>query len=413
MNPEPMNLEPPLADNVAMLLPMVPQSGSRLATVSGAVPRITSLLVKPASAVCNLDCEYCFYLERATGPYQGRKRTMSLATLERLVSGYLACSFPLSAFSFQGGEPTLAGLDFSRALVKLQQQYGRPGQTIANSMQTNGILLDGAWCDLFKKYSFLIGLSLDGPEDVHDRYRVTRKREGSWTRVMSGLRQLQRHDVDFNILCVVSQANVARAVEIYRFFRALGVERMQFIPLAEFEPDGTPLSSTISADEYGAFLCEIFEEWWPERTRVRVRFFDNLAEAIAGVKPGCCTMHESCDSYVVVEYTGDVYPCDFFVETGWKLGNVAADSWPEIARRQRRLTFASKKLVPHAECSVCEYQQICHGGCPKLRHAQNGRFEDLDWFCGGYKRIFARAVPPLREEISQLLAGDSPRELRS
>jgi uncharacterized protein len=153
MNPEPMNLEPPLADNVAMLLPMAPQSGSPLATVSGAVPRITSLLVKPASAVCNLDCEYCFYLDRATDPYQGRKRTMSLATLERLVSGYLAYSFPLSAFSFQGGEPTLAGLDFFRALVKLQQQYGRPGQTIANSRQTNGILLDGAWCDLFKKFA--------------------------------------------------------------------------------------------------------------------------------------------------------------------------------------------------------------------------------------------------------------------
>jgi uncharacterized protein len=206
------------------------------------------------------------------------------------------------------------------------------------------------------------------------------------------------------VLCVVSQANVRRASEIYRFFRSRRLDNLQFIPLAEFAPDGTPLPSTITADEYGAFLCEIFDAWWPERREVRVRFFDNIAEALGGMKPGCCTMHDSCDSYVVVEYNGDVYPCDFFVEGEWTLGNVVTDSWSEIARRQRRQTFAAKKQVPHAECLACEYRSICHGGCPKLRHAARQRFEDLDWFCGAYKQIFARAVPALRDEIHTLLA---------
>ena len=387
-----------------VMLPMASDTGAMTAAVSGPVPRITSLLIKPASAVCNLDCEYRFYLDRAADPYQDRKtRTMSPATLERLVSGYLAYSFPTSAFSFQGGEPTLAGIDFFKQLVHLQQRYGRRGQTVGNSIQTNGVLLDSGWCDLFRKYGFLVGLSIDGPEDVHDLYRFDRQRRGTWTRVMRGLRRLQQHGVDFNVLCVVSKANVGRAAEVYRFFRSLGVEHMQFIPLAEFAADGTPLDSTISAAEYGAFLCELFDAWWPERRTVRVRFFDNVAEAIAGLKPGCCTMHDSCDSYAVVEYNGDVYPCDFFVESGWKLGNIEADSWPEIGRRQRRRAFAEKKQIAHAECAVCEYQSICHGGCPKLRHARQQRFDDLDWFCGAYKQIFARAVPALGDEIRKVM----------
>jgi uncharacterized protein len=136
---------------------------------------------------------------------------------------------------------------------------------------------------------------------------------------------------------------------------------------------------------------------------VRVRFFDNMAEALAGRKPGTCTMHESCDSYAVVEYNGDVYPCDFFVEAGWKLGNIELDSWTEIARRQRRQAFALKKSEPHPECAICDYRRICHGGCPKLRHGPRRRFEDLDWFCGAYKRIFARAVQPIEKDVRQLL----------
>ncbi len=382
-----------------------------MATVSGPVPRISSILIKPASAICNLDCEYCFYLDRQADPYSALpERTMRLETLEKLVDGYLLYSYPNAVFAFQGGEPTLAGLKFFEALVDLQKRHGRNGHSVSNSIQTNGILLDRAWCELFRAYNFLVGLSLDGPEDVHDRYRLNKAGHPTWAKVVEGVEVLRSAQVEFNVLCVVSKANVTRARDLYRFFQKLGIRHLQFIPLAEFEADGTPAPFTISAEEYGRFLCEIFDLWWPERRQRSIRFFENIAESLAGQRPSTCTMHTSCDSYVVVEYNGDVYPCDFFVESQWRLGNIELDSWPEISRRQRRLRFAEKKAVPHAECAVCEYSNICHGGCPKLRHAPKQRFDDLDWFCGSYKTIFAKAVPALEREVRQILAAQARRQ---
>ncbi|MGB7719994.1 MAG: anaerobic sulfatase maturase [Bryobacteraceae bacterium] len=370
----------------------------------GPTPRISSLLIKPASAVCNLDCAYCFYLDRQADPYHALPaRRMSLETLERLVDTYLFYSYPHSVFAFQGGEPTLAGLRFFTKLVEFEKQYGRDGQTVANSLQTNALLLDQNWCDLFRAYDWLLGVSLDGPEAVNDLYRVDKQGRGSWKRVIQSVELLQKNNLEFNILCVLSQANVGRPQELYRFFRGLGIGHLQFIPLAEFDPRGNP---PISPQQYGRFLCDLFDLWWPDRRKVRIRLFDNIAEALAGQKPGNCTMHETCDSYVVVEYNGDVYPCDFFVESSWKLGNMVLDSWPEIARRTRRFTFAAKKTLAHPECQACQYRSICHGGCPKLRHGPHGRFEDLDYFCQAYKMIFARSVEPLRAELRRLRVGE-------
>lgn len=368
---------------------------------SATTPRIHSLLIKPASAVCNLDCAYCFYLDRAADPYAALPaRRMTAETLERLVDSYLFYSYPNSSFAFQGGEPTLAGLPFFENLIKLQQRYGRNGQSVGNSMQTNAMLLDADWCALFREYNWLLGVSLDGPEEIHDLYRCNKEGRGTWKRVIQGVETLQRERVEFNILCVLSQANVGRARELYRFYRGLGVEHLQFIPLAEFDGAGNPLPYTITSEQYGRFLTELFDVWWPDRHKVHVRFFDNIAEALAGHKPGTCTMHETCDSYVVVEYNGDVYPCDFFVESRWKLGNVELDSWPEIARRARRYQFASQKTIGHPECRVCKFQSICHGGCPKFRHGPRGDFSDLDYFCSAYKTIFRRASAPLRKELA-------------
>jgi serine-type anaerobic sulfatase-maturating enzyme len=378
--------------------------------ISGAAPRITSLLIKPASAVCNLDCEYCFYLDRDADPYKALPaRRMSYDTLERLVDTYLFYSYPNSTFAFQGGEPTLAGLPFFEKLVEFQKQYGRDGQSVSNALQTNGTLLDKNWCDLFRSYQWLIGLSLDGPEEVNDRFRFNKEGRGTWKRVMETVELFKKERVDFNILCVLSQANVDKPKELYRFYRGLGIENLQFIPLAEFDREGNPMPFTITPEQYGRFLCEVFDLWWPERRKVRIRFFDNVAEALAGQKPGSCTMHETCDSYVVVEYNGDVYPCDFFVESNWKLGNVVLDSWSEIARRTRRYSFASKKTLAHPECQVCEYQSICHGGCPKFRHGPHGRFEELDYFCQAYKMVFARTVGPLQAEVRKLLGNQSQK----
>ncbi len=372
---------------------------------SNAAPPISSLLIKPASAVCNLDCSYCFYLDRDADPYKALPaRRMTLETLERLVDSYLFYSYPNSVFAFQGGEPTLAGLPFFEKLVQFQQQHGRDGQSVSNALQTNAMLLDKNWCELFRSYQWLLGVSLDGPEEVHDLYRYNKEGHGTWKRVMESVALLKKNGVEFNILCVLSQANVGKAKELYRFYRGLGIDNVQYIPLAEFDAAGNPLPFTITAEQYGRFLCETFDVWWPERRRMRIRFFDNIAEALAGQKPGTCTMHETCDSYVVVEYNGDVYPCDFFVEGAWKLGNVDLDSWPEIARRTRRYSFACKKTLAHPDCQVCEYQSICHGGCPKFRHGPHGDFNHLDYFCQAYKMIYARSTGPLQEEVRKLLS---------
>lgn len=368
-------------------------------------PRISSLLIKPVSAVCNLDCSYCFYLDREADPYKALPaRRMSPDTLERLVDTYLFYSYPASVFAFQGGEPTLAGPAFFESLVEFQQRFGRGGQAVSNALQTNGILIDDRWCRIFKQYEWLIGISIDGPEEMHDRYRFNKQGKGTWKQVVKGIETLQKNGVEFNVLCVLSQANVEHPEAVYRFFRSLGIEHIQYIPLSEFDQLGQPLPFTITPEQYGRFLCKTFDLWWPERRKVRIRYFDNIAEALAGQKPGNCTLHETCDSYVVVEYNGDVYPCDFFVEAKWKLGNLNVDSWPEIARRQKRYDFARKKAVPHPECQVCEYQSICHSGCPKHRHDKRQKFEDLDYFCQAYKMIFAKSVGPLRKEVEHIMA---------
>ncbi len=372
--------------------------------VLGPTPRITSLLIKPASAVCNLDCAYCFYLDREADPYKALPgRRMTEDTLERLVDTYLFYSYPDSVFAFQGGEPTLAGLPFFQKLVEFQKQYGRNGQNVSNAMQTNAVLLDRNWANLFRNYNWLLGVSLDGPEAMHDLYRYNKGGQPTWRKVVDSIEMLQAEKVEFNLLCVLSQANVDQPRELYKFYKSLGVDNLQYIPLAEFNADGTPMPFTITPEQYGRFLCETFDAWWPDRRKMRIRFFDNIAEAVAGQKPGTCTMHETCDSYVVVEYNGDVYPCDFFVEKDWKLGNVTLDSWPEIARRSRRYGFASKKTLAHPECQICEYQSICHGGCPKFRHGPHRNFNDLDYFCSSYKMIFGKAVEPLKKEVAKLL----------
>ncbi len=371
--------------------------------VLGTTPRIQSLLIKPASAVCNLDCEYCFYLDREADPYKALPgRRMSDDVLERLVDQYMFYSYPTCVFAWQGGEPTLAGLKFFQKAVELQKRCGRDGHVVANALQTNAVLLTADWCDLLREYKFLLGVSLDGPEDMHDRYRVNKNRQGTWSKVMQGIETLRQGNVDFNILCVVSQANVHQPRKLYEWFRDQGFDFIQYIPLAEFDKDGTPLPFALTPEQYGRFLIETFECWWPDRRKVHIRFFDNIVEALVGEKPGNCTLHQTCDSYVVVEYNGDVYPCDFFVEGGWRLGNVTVDSFAEIARRHRRRDFASTKVIPHEECLKCEFEFVCHGGCPKLRHGRHHRFEDLDYFCQSYKMIYGHAIPPLRREAERI-----------
>ena len=386
-------------------LPILGESaGGSLSQGLGAVPRITSLLVKPVSAICNLDCAYCFYLDREADPYKSLPgRLMSEEMLERMVDTYMFYSYPNSVFAFQGGEPMLAGLDFYRKLTGFQKQYGRQGHKVSNSLQTNAVLIDEDWCELFSEHGWLLGVSLDGPQEIHDTYRRNKGGAGSWHQVIKGIEMLQKNKVEFNILCVLSQANAGKPQELYRFFKGMGVDNVQYIPLSEFYPDGTPMPFTITPEQYGRFLCETFDMWWSDRRKFRIRFFDNLAEAAVGIPAGSCMFHETCDSYAVVEYNGDIYPCDFFVEENWRLGNITLDSWPEIARSKRRQVFSGNKTILHTECQKCEWRSICRQGCPKSRYAPHRRFEDLDYFCTSYKMVFEKCVEPLRKDVEKLM----------
>ncbi len=378
-------------------------TAARSAPPSGTAPPITSLLIKPVSAVCNLACAYCFYLERAADPYKSLPaRRMSFEILENLVDGYLFYSYPNSVFAFQGGEPMLAGQPFFERLIDYQKQYGRDCQAISNIMQTNGVLIDDGWCRMFREHRWLVGISLDGPEEMHDRYRLDRQGNGAWKKVIRGIEALKRNGVECNVLCVLSQANVEQPEKIYRFFRALGVDHIQYIPLSEHDSAGRPSPFTVTPEQYGRFMCRTFDLWWPERRKVRIRCFDDIAEALAKQRPSNCAMHETCDSYVVVEYNGDVYPCDFYVEKHWLLGNITVDSWTEIARSRARYAFAARKAVTHPACQVCAFQSICHGGCPKNRYDAHRSFDGLDYFCPANQMIFAKAAGPLSRELEVL-----------
>ena len=364
---------------------------------------VGSLLIKPVSALCNLDCAYCFYCGRETDPYRDvANRVMPMEVLDRMVSDFEAYSFPRAVFAWQGGEPTLAGLDFFRRAVNLQQEHGHPGLVVSNSFQTNGLLIDDAWASFFAEYRFLVGLSLDGPREMHDRFRVTRSGAGSWDRVMEAAQRLRDADVEVNILCCVHGDNAGEAAVLHGFFRDLGIEHVQYIPIAEFGPDGAALPGTVSDEAYGQFLRDLFDAWWPDRERVRVRFFDNLLEGLLGQRPGSCTMHRTCESYLVVEHNGDVYPCDFFVDADWKIGNLTESRIAELARSPVRARFAARKLLSRDECAACNVRFLCNQGCPKLRHARFGRFDDLDVYCASYRGFFDHALPRLREFAEEI-----------
>lgn len=267
-------------------------------------------------------------------------------TLKRLLDTYLFYSYPNSTFAFQGGEPTLAGPAFFETLVRLQQQHGRNGQSVANAIQTNGILLDGRWCELFKQYNWLVGISIDGPEAMHDPYRFNKQGAGTWRKVMKGVEVLKKHGVEFNVLCVVSQANVEKAAEVYRFFRSAGIEYLQYILLSEFDGLGQPLPFTITPEQSGRFLCETFDLWWPDRRKVRIRYFDNVAEALAARNRA----RVPCTKPAIVTW----WWSSMAISTRAISSSRRIGSWVTLpatrglrSRRQRRYQFAAKKTIAH------------------------------------------------------------------
>ena len=355
------------------------------------------LLVKPVSADCNSRCAYCFY-RRAEALYpESPRHRMSNETLEKMVREFLALGQPESVFSWQGGEPTLAGLDFFEEVVRLERHYGVGGQVVGNALQTNGLLLDERWAEFLARYQFLVGLSLDGPEAVHNTFRKNAAGEGHFDQVLAAAELLRAAGVAFNILAVVSTANVGRAAEVYRFFRGQGFRFIQFVPCLERDPSGEGLTPfSITPEAYGKFLCELWDAWMQDGIpEVSIRDFDSYLSRRLQGKHRLCTYQPHCGQYLVVEHNGDVYPCDFFVDAERRLGNLADRRLDEFLRLPAGNAFARAKAPGDAECIKCTWRSHCHGGCQKDRLTPAGTPAGRSRFCEAYRAFFRHAEPDL------------------
>lgn len=355
------------------------------------------LLVKPVSADCNARCDYCFY-RRTEALYPGpAPHRMSREVLEPLLREFLELRQPESVFSWQGGEPTLAGLDFFEQVVRLEQLHGRSGQVVGNALQTNGLRLDRDWAEFLARYQFLVGLSLDGPEAIHNAYRKSASGRGHFDQVMAAADLLQRAGVAFNILTVVSPANVERAAELYRFFRQNRFDHLQFVPCLEPDPAGLGLAPfSISPQAYGRFLCELWDLWRRDGfPRVSIRDFDSCLHRRRHGKPNLCTYQSSCGHYLVIEHNGDVYPCDFFVRPESRLGRLGERPLPDFLRLPLARSFARAKTPPDPACARCPWRSHCHGGCPKDRLLADGAPAGRSRFCPAYQAFFAHAEKDL------------------
>ncbi|MDQ1255601.1 MAG: Anaerobic sulfatase maturase [Candidatus Hydrogenedentes bacterium] len=347
------------------------------------------LLIKPVSADCNMRCRYCFYLRaHEVYPDQVRHR-MSDDVLERMISQLLRLRFPETVFAWQGGEPTVAGLDFFRRAVAFEQKHGAPGQSVGNGLQTNGVLIDEEWCQFLGEYKFLVGLSMDGPQAVHDAMRVNAAGQGNWDKVMGAARLMDQYQVPYNILCVVNSENIGLGAGLTQWFVENGFNYLQFIPCLE---PGMPYN--VEPERYGDFLCQTFDYWVKEGFgAVSIRDFDALLTARLGQPNPLCTYGRVCSHYIVVEHNGDVYPCDFFVYDEWKLGNIMDAPIESFMQTPKYKEFAYRKdKVPR--CRGCEWRDDCHGGCQKDRLA-TGTVTDPSPLCAAYKKFFAHAGPAL------------------
>jgi uncharacterized protein len=404
-------------------------------------PPAYHVLAKPTGAVCNLDCKYCFFLSKEM-LYPGSRFRMADELLETYIRQLIESHrVPEVTIAWQGGEPTLMGLDFFRRSVEYANKYKKPNQTINYSMQTNGTKLDDEWCAFFKEHNFLIGISFDGPPDVHDTYRVNKGGQGTFDQVMRGLDYLKKHDAEFNILCTVHAANVDRPVEVYRFFRdELGAQFIQFIAIVERVTEGIlPIANagwgettggeqrplyvqegdlvterSVTAEGYGRFLIGVFDEWVRRDVgQVYVQMFDVALGAWVGQPGAVCVFAPTCGNALAIEHNGDLYSCDHFVEPDYLLGNIKDTHMIELVASEAQRKFGQDKMdtLPRY-CQECEVRFACHGGCPKNRFIETPDGESgLNYLCAGYKAFFNHVDRPMRIMAELLRRNRAPAEI--
>ncbi len=360
-----------------------------------------SLLIKPAGADCNLNCTYCFYLKKGELYPDSKIHRMSDTVLEKLISSYLQTTQAVYAFGWQGGEPTLMGLPFFKKVVSLQNRYARQGSAVSNGLQTNGTLLNDEMAAFFKEFNFLLGVSIDGPAEIHDIYRKNIDGESSHRRVLRGIRALRRQKTEFNVLTLVSRANVRRGKEVYHYLKEEGFFFHQYIPCVEYR-NGTPLPWSLEGEDWGRFLLDIFSAWYPQDTRaISIRQFDAILQRLISGTSAICTIGDSCSQYFVVEHTGDVYPCDFFVDPDLKLGNVMHQIWQAFSRSPIYTNFAKRKRDLPETCNLCPFLEFCYGDCPKHR-------APVSVLCEGWKLFYRETLPVFREIARTFLTASNP-----
>ncbi|OJV26483.1 MAG: anaerobic sulfatase maturase [Verrucomicrobia bacterium 61-8] len=399
--------------------------------------RAFHVMTKPIGPLCNLDCKYCFYLEKEKLFQPSENFKMSDEVLESYIRQYIEQQdVPEITFAWQGGEPTLLGVGFFRKVVDLQKKYAN-GKRISNALQTNGTRLDDEWCSFFLENRVLVGLSIDGPAQLHDTYRVDKKGGATYAKVIAGLRLLKKHQVDFNTLTVVNRANSRKPLEVYRFLRDIGSGYIQFIPLVErlADAEATKLGLNLAVPprkdeegekrmpvtdwsveprQYGEFLCTIFDEWVRNDVgRTFVQMFDVTLGNTVGEGGGLCVFNEKCGVALALEHNGDLYSCDHFVYPRYQLGNILNNSLGEmVASDQQRLFGQAKSdTLPHY-CRTCSVRHLCHGECPKHRFIRTPEGEPgLNYLCAAYKRFFIHSSPAMQRMGALLNAGRAPAEI--
>ena len=373
-------------------------------------------MVKPVGSLCNMRCKYCYYLDKAA-LYDNHQPKMDDALLENYIRANIeGNNSPVIAFAWHGGEPLLAGKEFFRKAVALQQRYGE-GRTIENSIQTNGLLIDDEWCQIFRDNNFLVGVSIDGPESIHDAHRVDVGGQPTFARVMKGIERLYRNRVEYNTLTTINIHSEGRGAEVYNFLRQISVF-MQFLPVAELLCDGRVQSPesvgadvapwSVSAKGFGKFMCDVFDIWVKNDVGRRyVQLFDATLALMVGVQPSVCSLCETCGSGLTVEHNGDVYCCDHFVYPEYKIGNIHTDRLADLAYCDRQFEFgvAKRALLPR-ECRHCKFYNLCHGECPKHRFICDNTGEyGKNYLCDGYRMFYEHTEGAMTQMKDLILAG--------
>jgi len=368
------------------------------------------IMCKPVCGVCNLDCAYCYYTMKPRELYPDvEKFMMTDEVLESYTKQYLETMPVRCEFGWQGGEPTLAGLEFFQKAAEFQKKYTKPGQVVTNALQTNGTLLDDAWCEFLAANNYLVGISLDGPPQWHDTFRRDRGNNPTFHRAWAGVELLRTHGVEFNVLVTLNSVNAPHAGDIYRYFANRGIQYVQFIPILERTGDDEPTDFSCTAEQFGNFMLDVFDLWASRDVgNVSERLIDNVLHQLIYGQASTCCYADRCANAHVLEFNGDLYVCDHFVYKEWCIGNIMERPLAELVRDDLLDKFAELKTESPAKCRDCEFFPFCRGGCPK-HHRPIGRDpERFNHFCEGYKKFFREALPELRGMAEYIANGQVP-----